>query len=107
MIRVKLEEAVGHEPTASDYDRALKAVEEIKKLAEEEPQFDKVFLKMFQIGNKYFQNIVDVPLWILTLGKKPDSTDRADNWHRHMFDDAEKALHDLKEEADSLAKQNM
>jgi hypothetical protein len=31
MMRVQFAEALGHEPTAEDYDNALKAVEEIKE----------------------------------------------------------------------------
>ncbi|MGC1684863.1 MAG: hypothetical protein WA734_04535 [Candidatus Acidiferrales bacterium] len=97
MLRAKLKEMVGHEPTAEDYDRALQAVEEMKKLAEEEPQFDRIFFKMMRIGNKYFQGMADGLLSLLSMDKRPNESDLENrNWHLHMFEDATSRLQELR-----------
>ena len=106
MIRVKMKEMVDHEPTAEDYDNALMAVEEMKELAASESNSEKVFFKLMQIGNKYFQKVPDGLVWLLRLGNYPrDQRDvEVREFHLHMFDDAEASLKKLKEEADQLGK---
>jgi hypothetical protein len=104
MVRVRLKEAIGHEPTGEDYDNALRAVEEIKELAANESEFDKNFFHVLQIGNKYFQGAADVLLKVITLGKRPNESDVENvEYHRHMFDDAETNLRQLKEKAEKMA----
>ena len=100
MVRLKVQEIVGHEPTAEDYTHALQAVEEMRELAANEPDFDKIVGKMFQIGNKYFQQGVGGFVRILSLGRRPDP--QVSDWHLHMFDDAQARLEQLKKEAEKM-----
>lgn len=104
MMRVKLKEMLKHEPTAEDYDQALRAVEEMKELAANEPEFDKIFLKLMQIGNKYFQKVPEGLVWLLRLGNYPkDQIDvEVREFHLHMFDDAVAKLNHLKEKAEKF-----
>ena len=102
MVRTKLRELVDHEPTARDYDRALLAIEEMRQLAEEEPQFDKILNKLFRIGNKYFNEAADSLLWLATLGARPDESDRSFREHTlQMFHDAAGRLDELKKKAET------
>lgn len=98
MLRVKLKEVVGHEPTAEDYDKALAAVEEMKEAAAKEPEFDKHFFQVLQIGSKYFDKGIDALVKVITLGKLPIEGDR-----RNMFEDAELRLKQLREQAEKMA----
>lgn len=101
MVKMKLAQMIRHEPTAADYDRALQAVEEIKRLAEEEPQFDKIALRIAQIGNKYFNDVADGLLWIFTLGRLPDErTRQGREMSLHAFDDAQARLEQLRRQAE-------
>ena len=103
MLKTKLQEIVNHEPTAEDYEKARQAVEEIKELASEEPAFDRIVFRAFQIGNKYFNNAADGLLWMMTIGARPDESDKAnDSFYLHRFDDASSRLRQLKEQAAKL-----
>jgi hypothetical protein len=105
MLKVKLAEIVNREPIAEDYEKALQAVEDIKRYASEEPTFDKIVFRVFQIGNKYFNNSADGLLWLLTLGARPDEGDKASaDWQLHRFDDASARLQQLKEQAENLGR---
>jgi hypothetical protein len=101
MLRVKLAELVGREPTTEDYDKALQAVEEVKQLAEGEPQFDKLLYELLRIGNKYFNDAADGLLWIFTLGARPNELDKVNREDSlEMFRDAAARLEDLKRKAE-------
>lgn len=101
MLRAKLGELFDREPTAEDYDKALKAVEEIKQLAEEEPQFDKLLYELLRIGNKYFNDAADGLLWILTFGARPNELDKINREDSlQMFHDAATRLEHLKRKAE-------
>lgn len=102
MLRVRLREIVGHEPTADDYEKAFRAVEEVKRLAEEEPHFDKILFKVARIGNKYFNDTADGLLWILSLGRRPNEQDKDVRAHSlRMFEDASVQLETLRRKAES------
>jgi hypothetical protein len=102
MLRVKLKEIVHREPTSEDYDKALQAVEEMKRLAEEEPAFAKVLHEAARIGNRYFQDAAEGLLWALTLGKRPDERDLLNREEfLNMFEDAASQLEVLKKDAES------
>ena len=74
MIRVKLKEALKHEPTLKDYRNAYKAVEEMKGAAFGEPVGEYLFFKLLQIGNKYFQGAAEGIE--SSLGQKPKSDEK-------------------------------
>ncbi len=104
MMRIKLKEALEHEPTAEDYDRALAMVEEMKREAFTESkrsEGDKAFFKLVQIGQKYFDKGIDGFVRLLSLGfvkSDPNSLkERVEFW-----DDAETKLNRLKAKAEKL-----
>jgi len=104
MLRVKMREMIDHEPTAEDYEQALKAVEELKEYAANESNGDKIFLKMMQVGNKYFLKGVDFLANTLTLGLLKDRIKKDTEYRLHMFDNDEQELAELKRQAENLEK---
>jgi hypothetical protein len=102
MMRVQFEEALGHAPTAEDYDNALKAVEEIKEEAAKESDVDKVLFGATRIIDKYFINAsATAILKVLSAGKYPwnEQQKKNDEERGHGFDDAAEKLRQLKKEA--------
>lgn len=100
MLRTKLRELIDREPTAEDYDKALQAVEETKRFAEEEPEFDKILYRLLRIGNKYFNDAADGLLWLVTLGNRPNHLDQISREDSlKMFDDAAARLEELRAKA--------
>lgn len=99
MMRVKLKEIIGHEPTVADYDKALQAIEEMKEAAANETDGQRAFLKAVEAGNKYFQKGVEALYKTITLGM--DKRQHGDE-HLHMFDSAHTRLELLKAEAEKL-----
>lgn len=103
LLRAKLREIVNRDPTVEDYDNALQAVDELKRLAESEPEFDKMFLRIMQIGNRYLHVGIDGLLSLVAPGTKRNSAKLStEDWHVHMFDDASSRLKDLRDEAERL-----
>jgi hypothetical protein len=102
MMRVQFAEALGHEPTAEDYDNALKAVEEIKEEAANESDVDKALFGATRIIDKYFINASATALIkVFTAGKYPwnEQQRKNDEDRAHNFDDAAEKLRQLKKEA--------
>jgi hypothetical protein len=85
MMKVKIQEAVGHEPTVADYDEALAEVEEMKKEAEEEAPRGKVDKTIFNVMGFLYR--------IAYYGRKEDA---------HFFDTAKEKLEQLKADAEKL-----
>lgn len=107
LLKAKLAEMLKREPNSEDYQKAFDAVEEMRRVASEEPNFDKIVFKIFQIGNRYFNNAADGLLWVLTLGERPDQSDEANReWHLRRFDDASSRLRELGAEAERLESTN-
>ncbi len=55
-----MREKNGRKPTAEDYDKALEVVEQMKKMAEEEPLTEKVFSKISRLAVKVGFGIAEV-----------------------------------------------
>ena len=83
MMQVKIKEALGHEPTAADYEEALAEVEEMKKEAEEEQPRG----TMGKVGYKVMGFIYGV-----AYGEKD----------AHFWDTAKEQLEQLKAAAEKL-----
>jgi hypothetical protein len=101
MMKVRLAEIVGHEPTSEDYDKALEVVEEMKAAAENETDFDKALIAVNRVGIKYYAGpIVDIFVRAVTLGKF-----NVTHWAQgrgDIFDSAEKKLEKLKQAAEKV-----
>lgn len=96
-------------PTAEDYDRALTAVEEMKKLAIEEPAGEKIEMKLDRIAEQI--------RWgaelLLTLGFTVPAAKEAEHWERvghrltmEQLSSAEEKLRQLKEKAQEFENTN-
>jgi hypothetical protein len=101
----------GREPTAQDYDEALKVVEEMKRAAAEEPSSEKAQAKISRIleETKYIikDSILSMnePLSEMTNLKRPRALE-----HREIMNklaDAEKKLKDLRHYAKGFEKQTL
>ncbi|MDP2598688.1 MAG: hypothetical protein Q8P49_02570 [Candidatus Liptonbacteria bacterium] len=104
MIRVKLKEALKHEPTAEDYDKALAMIEEMKIEALTEPESDEAdqtIFRLMQIGQKYFDKGVEGLVRLLSFGLAKGDPNFAKR-RAEIWDDAETKLNRLKEEAEKL-----
>jgi hypothetical protein len=105
LLRAKLREIVNRDPTPEDYDNALRAVNELKRLAENEPEFERIFLRMIQVANKYLHIGIDRLMSLLAPEIEEDPANiSTKDWHTHMFDDASSRLKNLKDEAERLNK---
>lgn len=104
MMRVKIAEMIGHEPTAEDYENALTAVEEMKDAAENETETDneKRAIKVLQVGAKYWSKGIDLLYKTITLGLGKQKIEEDDDAYLHMFDTAKQRLELLKKKAEKL-----
>jgi hypothetical protein len=100
MLRIKVQEMVGHEPTAEDYDRALQAIEEMREKAANEPEFSAQ--EMLRIGSKYFEKGLDTFGKIISFGRLNDPELHERRMHMYDFDSARAALEHLKEKVERL-----
>ena len=104
-----------HEPTAEDYDKALAAVEELKRIAEEEPASLKVMAKV----SNAMEMLVRIPgLGVMFLTRVshaligPEPGGPKERWKRNEvltdlvkeFDDAESQLRRLKAKGERFGK---
>jgi hypothetical protein len=104
MMRVKLKEVVGHEPTKEDYDKALQMVEELKKSAANESDAERAFIKMVQVGDRFFGEAAEILIRAITFGAKPDGgTSQA---RMHVLDNYQQRFEKLKSDAEEMAKDN-
>jgi hypothetical protein len=100
MMRAKLKEAVGHEPTAADYDEALRLVEEITEGAAKEPTSEKVQNEIMRRLYNVSGSISGALISMLSLGSRPNEKDQAWDVERmEIWNDAALELKKLKEKA--------
>ncbi len=103
MMRAKLKEAVGHEPTAADYDEALRLVEEITEAAAKEPTSEKVQNEIMRRLYNVSGSISGALISMLSLGSRPNEKDQAwDAERMEIWNDAALELKKLKEKAKEL-----
>ncbi len=101
MMRIKLKEVLDREPTSEDYDNALKMVEEMKvaALIEKRTDGEAAFLKLVQIGDKYFNKGVEKLVRLFSLGFVK-SDPKFIQEREEFWDDAETKLNRLKQQAE-------
>ena len=106
-------EPFSRKATAEDYDRALKTVEELRQLAEEEPDVLKALFKIARIANRSIEGVsyvlsvlfVDIPRNIINgqAGAIPKEKAISHEEMMHRFEDAAFKLNELKKHAEELA----
>jgi hypothetical protein len=103
MMKAKLEgDELGRKLTAEDYDKALEVVEEIKRMAEEEPTTEKILFKFARLTAKSAYGVQKILTYLSTL---PDSfiatggIKREEKETLKKFEDAASELRKLRDEA--------
>lgn len=115
LMRAKLTELYGREPTSEDYSKTSQWIEELKKLAEDEPTFKKVFLKILQINSKYLgpEGLgMNKLIEIITMGKfnpykEDEKTFPGMKRPWDDFDNAAERLRKLKEKAEKIGQDQL
>lgn len=91
-------------PTVEDYDKALELIEEMKRLADEEPKAKKIFYKLVRAANRGVQALL-LGLGIISSriinGDSRVFFEMFDEGIK-KFEDAEKKLRDMKKVAEDF-----
>ena len=94
---------IGEEPSPEDYDHALEAVEEMKRLSEEEPKGEKLMNELKRIASKTkITGIVLINLFAIAGGS--GSFELSHQRRMQELEDASQRLKDLKKEAEKFEK---
>jgi len=108
-------EPFSRKTTPEDYDRALEAVEELRQLAEREPDVLKALFKIARVANKSIEGVsyvlsilfVDIPKNIIDGQAGAIPKEKAINHEEmmHRFEDVAFKLNELKKQAEKLAQE--
>ena len=99
----KLEDGFGKKPTKKDYERAFQAVEEMKRLVEEEPATEIILNKVLRIAENARINAEALLYLIATRGTAHSNEERHDRIMAGLEDEASR-LKKLQEEAEKFEK---